>query len=91
MSGRPSLKPGTLGGIRWDKRRKSAGIAILNSSEYQLPFCEMLDDMEFTIVHELLHLQLSSLPRSEASRRPEEIAVNHIAEALVELETEVNK
>jgi hypothetical protein len=46
----------------------------------------MLDDMEFTIVHELIHLQLSSLPRSEASRSAEELAVNRIAEALLKLD-----
>jgi hypothetical protein len=45
----------------------------------------MLDDMEFTVVHELVHLQLSSLPRSEASRSAEEHAVNEIAGALLKL------
>jgi hypothetical protein len=46
----------------------------------------MLDDMEFTVVHELIHLELSSLPRSEASRRDEEYAVNQIADALLALD-----
>jgi hypothetical protein len=45
----------------------------------------MLDDMEFTIVHEMVHLELASLPRSEASRRVEEHAVNEIATALLKL------
>jgi hypothetical protein len=45
----------------------------------------MLDDMEFTVVHELVHLQLSSLPRSEASRSAEEHAVNEITQALLNL------
>lgn len=44
-----------------------------------MSFPEMLNDMEFTLVHELVHLELASLPRSEASRRSEEHAVNHIA------------
>ena len=44
--------------------------------------------MEFTVVHELIHLQLSSLPRSEASRSAEERAVNHITEALIQLDRE---
>jgi hypothetical protein len=45
----------------------------------------MLDDMEFTVVHEMVHLQLASLPRSEASRRVEEHAVNELAAALLKL------
>lgn len=71
MTRRSDLKPKTLGGIRWDKNKKSAVIGVLDPSEYQLPFREMLGDMEFTIVHELVHLELASLPRSEASRSSE--------------------
>jgi len=46
----------------------------------------MLNDTELTIVHELVHLELASLPRTEASRSSEEHAVNGIAEALVALD-----
>jgi hypothetical protein len=80
------LKSKTLGGIRWDKGKKSAVLSVLDASDYRLPFREMLADMEFTIVHELVHLELSSLPRSEASRSSEEHAVNGIAEALLSLD-----
>jgi|SRR5215469_1696888 len=80
------LKPRTLGNIHWDSDKKSAVIRVLAASDYKLPFREMLDDMEFTVVHELIHLELSSLPRSEASRRDEEHAVNQIADALLKLD-----
>jgi hypothetical protein len=83
MVQRGALKPRTLGGIRWDKRKRSAVISVLDPSEYRLPFGEMLTDLEFTLVHELVHLELASLPRSEASRRIEEHAVNRIAAALL--------
>jgi len=86
MTRRNDLKPKTRGHIRWDKDKKSAVIGVLDASDYQLPFQEMLDDMEFTIVHELVHLELASLPRSEASRSSEEHAVNGIAEALLKLD-----
>ena len=56
--------------------------AVLDASDYELPISEMLADMEFTVVHELVHLELASLPRSEASRSSEEQPVNRIAEAL---------
>lgn len=80
-----SLKPKTLGNIHWDADTKQAVISVLSTYDYKLPLQEMLDDMEFTVVHELVHLQLSSLPRSEASRSAEEHAVNEITQALVNL------
>lgn len=80
------LKPKTLGNIHWDTPAKTAVIRVLAISDYRLPYERMLDDMEFTIVHELVHLQLSSLPRSEASRSAEERAVNQITQALLSLD-----
>jgi hypothetical protein len=80
-----SLKPKTLGNIHWDTGTMQATIDVQSSYDYKLPFQEMLDDMEFTVVHELVHLQLSSLPRSEASRSAEEHAVNEITQALLNL------
>jgi len=83
MSHPGDLKPRTLGNIHWDADKKSAVIRVLDASDYKMAFKDMLDDMEFTVVHELIHLELSSLPRSEASRRDEEHAVNDIADALL--------
>lgn len=80
------LKPRTLGNIHWDADKKIAFIRVLDTAHYKLPFREMLRDMEFTVVHELIHLELSSLPRSDASRSAEEHAVNQIADALLKLE-----
>ena len=78
--------PKTLGGIRWDKTKKSAVIFVLDSSDYRLPLREMLDDMELTIVHELVHLELATAQKHEASRSVEEHAVNGIAEAMLALD-----
>jgi len=86
MTRREDLKENTLGGVRWDKGKKSAVIKVQDASDYRLPFAEMLADMELTVVHELVHLELSSLPRSEASRRNEEHAVSQIAGALLGLD-----
>jgi len=80
------LKPKTLGNIHWDADKKSAILRVLDPSDYRMACHDMLDDMEFTVVHELIHLELSSLPRSEASRRDEEYAVNQIADALLALD-----
>jgi hypothetical protein len=80
-----ALEPKTLGNIHWDMNKKQATIRVLSASEYKLPTNEMLDDMEFTVVHELVHLHLASLPHTDASRRPEERAVNELARALIRL------
>jgi hypothetical protein len=79
------LEPKTLGNIHWDSDLKSATICVLSPEDYKLPHDAMLNDMELTIVHELVHLELASLPRSEASRRVEEHAVNAISTALLKL------
>lgn len=86
MSHPSELKPRTLGNIHWDSDKKAAVIRVLHPADYRMPYKAMLDDMEFTVVHELIHLELSSLPRSEASRSAEEYAVNQIAEALLKLD-----
>ena len=86
MAHRSDLPPNTMGGIRWDKNKKSAVIWVLDPSDYRLPFREMLDDMELTVVHELVHLDLAALPRGQASRSSEEHAVNGIAQAMLGLD-----
>ncbi len=83
---RSDLKPNTVGQIHWDKPSKSASVLVLDPSDYRMPFNAMLDDMELTIIHELIHLKLTSLPHSEASRGSEEEAVNGLSEALFALE-----
>ena len=84
------LKPKTLGNIHWDSEKKTAVIRVLDPADYKLPPSEMLQDLEFTVVHELIHLELSPvlspLQRNDANRREEEHAVNHMADALLKLD-----
>jgi hypothetical protein len=84
------LKPKTLGNIHWDNEKKTAILRVLDPADYKLPFNEMLQDLEFTVVHELIHLELSPvlspLQRNDANRREEEHAVNHMADALLKLD-----
>jgi hypothetical protein len=84
------LKPKTLGNIHWDTDKKSAVIRVLDPADYKMAQREMLEDIEFTVVHELIHLEmapvLSHFTRSDADRREEEGAVNHMAEALLHLD-----
>jgi hypothetical protein len=81
------LKPGTLGHIHWDAEKKAASIRVLDASDYRLACPDALNDMELTVVHELVHLVLSSVSRSvEADRGAEEHTVNQISKALLELD-----
>jgi hypothetical protein len=84
------LKPKTVGNIRWDRDKKTAVIRVLDPADYHMEFAPMLRDIEFTVVHELIHLEmspvLSDLQRTEENRREEEFAVNHMADALLKLE-----
>jgi hypothetical protein len=84
------LKPKTLGNIHWDSDKKTATIHVLDPADYTLPVDAMLKDMEFTVVHELIHLELSPvlapLQRTDENRRDEEHAVNHMAQALLDLD-----
>jgi len=84
------LKPHTLGNVHWDRDRKTAVIRVLDPVDYHLPAPEVLPDIEFTVVHELLHLELAPalapLQRNDADRREEEHAVNQIAAALLRLD-----
>jgi hypothetical protein len=84
------LKPRTLGNIHWDGEKKTAVIRVLDPADYKLKDQAMLDDMEFTVVHELIHLELSPvlspLQRNDANRMEEEHAVNHMAQALLDLD-----
>ena|ERR1035437_19258 len=84
------LKPKTVGNIHWDRDKKTATIRILDPADYELPLSAMLQDIEFTVVHELIHLEmapiLSDLRRTDANRLEEEHAVNQMAEALLQLD-----
>jgi hypothetical protein len=89
------LKKRTLGNIHWDTDQKTAIIHVLDPADYKLPFPDVLADIEFTLVHELIHLELAPvlapLQRNDANRREEEHAVNHMTEALLHLERDGKK
>ena len=80
------LKPNTVGNIHWDAAERSAVIRILAASEYESDCRDTLKDIEFTVVHELLHLKVSVLPRCDAVRNDEESTVNDIAKTLLMLD-----
>ena len=93
MSHPSDLRRGSLGNVHWDAEKKTAMIRVLDASDYQTPFSATLKDMEFTVVHELTHLELSSLTRnfksrSEESVSEEERAVNCLSDAMMQLDQE---
>lgn len=80
------LKPDTLGNLKWNSVNRSAVIKVLTPGEYELAPSEIAEDIEYTVVHELVHLHLSVLPRDLGKRDVEETVVNKIADALMGLE-----
>jgi hypothetical protein len=83
---RQKLDPDTLGNVHWDTDNRQGSIGVLSTRDYPaMPFRDMLDDMELTVVHELVHIHLASLPRSEASRGREERAADQLSRALLKL------
>ena len=91
MSHPNEMRHGTLGNVHWDADKKTAMIRVLDAADYGRPFRATLQDMEFTVVHELVHLELTSLTRnfksrSEESFSEEEKAVNRMSDALLRLD-----
>ena len=80
------LRPDTLGNLKWNSATKTATVRVLNPLDYDLPASEIPTDIEYTVVHELIHLQLAALPRDPASKNIEEKVVNRISEALFALD-----
>jgi hypothetical protein len=80
------LKPNTLGNLRWNSGAKTAVIHVLHPADYDLPASEIPVDMEYTVLHELVHLQLAALPRDPNARNVEERVVNKLSEALFALD-----
>jgi hypothetical protein len=80
------LKPDTLGNLKWNSISRTAIIKVLSPLDYDIPVADIPEDMEYTVVHELVHLQLSALPRDLNRRDVEEQVVNKISDALMTLE-----
>ena len=80
------LKPNTLGNLKWNSETKTAIIRVLSPADYDIAPSEIPADIEYTVVHELVHLQLAALPRDTSTKNVEEQVVNRIAEALMALD-----
>jgi hypothetical protein len=80
------LRPNTLGNVKWDRDKKTATIRILDPADYDLPAARIPSDVENTIVHELVHIRLCSLPADRKDPKVEEAVVNPIVDALLETE-----
>ena len=80
------LKPDTLGHLKWNSVSHTATIKVLNPADYDIPAADVAEDIEYTVVHELIHLQLSALPRDLNRKDIEEQVMNRLADALMRFE-----
>jgi hypothetical protein len=75
------IDPNAWGSSHWDARAKTATIQVLDPRDYNLKGADLKLDMECTIVHELVHIQVSPLDAPDAQVR--EDVVNKIMVALL--------
>lgn len=76
-----SLDKHTWGNAEWDPDTRSGKIRVLDPRDYNLKGKELNQDMECTIVHELVHIQVSPLDAHDDVTREE--VVNKIMTALL--------
>ncbi len=75
------IDPNAWGSSHWDARAKTATIQVLDPRDYNLKGADLRLDMECTIVHELVHIQVSPLDAPDNQVR--EDVVNKIMIALL--------
>lgn len=75
------IDPNAWGSSHWDAREKTATIQVLDPRDYNLKGADLRLDMECTIVHELVHIQVSPLAAPDSHVR--EDVVNRIMVALL--------
>ena len=75
------LDRNTWGSAEWDPEGKTGTINVLDPADYNLRGGDLRLDMECTIVHELVHIQVSPLDARDESVR--EDVVNRIMTALM--------
>jgi hypothetical protein len=82
----PQLGPKKMGDVEWDQTAKTAVIRVMDPADYRLSPEDTRKDMEFTVLHGLIHLELASLPRNKRNAEREELAVSQLADALLRLD-----
>jgi hypothetical protein len=75
------INPNAWGAAHWDVHAKTATIQVLDPRDYNLKGDNMRLDMECTIVHELVHIQVAPLDAPDVQVR--EDVVNKIMAALL--------
>src|SRR5579864_4321917 len=76
-----ALDKDTWGNAEWDSDHKTGTINVLDPLDYNLKGTELKRDMECTIVHELVHIQVS--PLDSGNPEAHEVLVNRIMMALL--------
>ncbi len=75
------IDPNAWGAAEWDPEAKTGMISVLDPRDYNLRGGDLKLDQECTIVHELVHIQVSPLDARDESVREE--VVNKIMTALM--------
>ena len=76
-----ALDKNTWGNAEWDSDNRTGVINVLDPQDYNLKGTELKRDMECTIVHELVHIQVSPIDSGDPEAHEE--IVNRIMAALI--------
>ncbi len=76
-----NLEKNTWGNAEWDPNLKTGTISVLDPVDYNLHGADLRLDMECTIVHELVHIQVAPFDAPNENMR--EDVVNRIMTALM--------
>ena len=86
-------QPDQQAGVNWVVKKKTAIIKILDSKDYLLdsgPNCLYPQDMEQSLVHELLHLHFAAIDDYEGLKDiVHEQAIDQIAKSLIKVKRKV--
>ena len=75
------LEKNSWGNAEWDPKGKTGTISVLDPADYNLRGADLKTDMECTIVHELVHIQVGAFDAPNENMR--EDVVNRIMTALM--------
>ena len=75
------LEKNTWGNAQWNPKDRTGTISVLDPADYNLKGGDLRLDMECTIVHELVHIQVSTFDAPDEITREE--VVNHFMTALL--------
>jgi hypothetical protein len=83
------LRTGVVGHVEWFRGKREATILLRSPFDYGLPLSQAWEEMEKTVLHELLHVRMSMYSlQDKLGREKEEELVEQLTETMFALRNE---